>query len=600
MPSSCELARQVLAGLVDVALALLALLGHEPLDLLVLARVQGREREVLELPLDRVDAEAVGDRRVDVERLARLVHLLLLGHRLDRAHVVQAVGELDQDDPDVGGHRDHHLAVVLGLRLVAGLEGDAGQLGDAVDEPGDLLAEALAHLLDRRRGVLDGVVQQRRAQRLGVQAHARADRATPTGCTMKSSPDLRRWSAWCSQANTNASWTRRGRSRRPSPRRARRRSRTAEQLPLARAAISAAPRPASCRARRPPRRRPPARPRPCRRARAPARRDRTALRRTAPPGRARSRGPRQRGGRRGRAGAGRRRSARRAGRMPRCCARTPCRCRRPGRSSPPGDGGARPGARRRFRSRPDASPPPPARSRRARPAGRSALRPRSGCASPRACARRWPGPAPGDLPGARGVIGEDQLEPGVGAVHAPRRVQPRREREADGALVDLAGVHPETAISARRPGLACSPARAGRGARACGSPPRSGTTSAIVASATRSRSRSSSQRASIARARLAHRRRRRRPLTAPARACRRPPSRTAPGRDSRTAAGCTIGASRQHAVGARRVVVGDHHLHAQRPGPRHLLDGGDRAVDRQQQPRAARRPAAARCRAFSP
>ena len=28
--------------------------------------------------------------------------------------------------------------------------------------------------------------------------------ATPTGWMMKSSPDLRRWSAWCSQANTNA------------------------------------------------------------------------------------------------------------------------------------------------------------------------------------------------------------------------------------------------------------------------------------------------------------------------------------------------------------------------------------------------------------
>jgi len=27
-----------------------------------------------------------------------LVDLLLLGHRIDRAHVVQAIGELDQDD----------------------------------------------------------------------------------------------------------------------------------------------------------------------------------------------------------------------------------------------------------------------------------------------------------------------------------------------------------------------------------------------------------------------------------------------------------------------------------------------------------------------
>ena len=170
-----KLARQVLAGLVDVALALVALLGDEPLDLLVLARVQRREREVLELPLDRVDAQAVGERRVDLERLPRLLHLLLLGHRVDRAHVVQAVGELDQDDPHVGGHRDHHLAVVLCLRLVVGLEGDARQLGHAVDHARDLLAEALAHLLDRRRGVLDGVVQQRRAQRLGVQAHTRAD-----------------------------------------------------------------------------------------------------------------------------------------------------------------------------------------------------------------------------------------------------------------------------------------------------------------------------------------------------------------------------------------------------------------------------------------
>jgi hypothetical protein len=91
------------------------------------------------------------------------------------AHVVQAIGELDQDHPHVGGHRDHHLAVVLRLRLVARGEGDPGQLCHAVDDLRDLLAEARAHLLDRSGGVLDRVVQQRRAQRLGIQAHARAD-----------------------------------------------------------------------------------------------------------------------------------------------------------------------------------------------------------------------------------------------------------------------------------------------------------------------------------------------------------------------------------------------------------------------------------------
>src|ERR1700760_421357 len=84
----CELAREVFAGLVDIALAIVALRRDEALDLLVLARVKRREREILELPLQRVDTEAVSKRRVDVERLARLLHLLLLRHRLDRAHVV--------------------------------------------------------------------------------------------------------------------------------------------------------------------------------------------------------------------------------------------------------------------------------------------------------------------------------------------------------------------------------------------------------------------------------------------------------------------------------------------------------------------------------
>jgi hypothetical protein len=64
------------------------------------------------------------------------------------AEIVQAVGELDQDHADVRRHRDDHLAVVLGLRLVARLERQPRQLGDAVDERGDLLAERRRDLLE--------------------------------------------------------------------------------------------------------------------------------------------------------------------------------------------------------------------------------------------------------------------------------------------------------------------------------------------------------------------------------------------------------------------------------------------------------------------
>ena len=114
-----------------------------------------------------------------------------LGMRRDRAHVVQPVGELDQDDPDVRGHRDHHLAVVLGLRLVAGLEGQPGQLGDAVDEAGDLLAERLAAPPRARPMVSSTVSCSSAAHSVSVSSRIPAQiLATPTGWMMKSSPDL--------------------------------------------------------------------------------------------------------------------------------------------------------------------------------------------------------------------------------------------------------------------------------------------------------------------------------------------------------------------------------------------------------------------------
>jgi hypothetical protein len=59
--------------------------------------------------------------------------------------------------------------------LVAALEGDPGELGDAVDETGDRLPEQLRDLLETRARVLDGVVQQRRAQGLRVEPQAGAD-----------------------------------------------------------------------------------------------------------------------------------------------------------------------------------------------------------------------------------------------------------------------------------------------------------------------------------------------------------------------------------------------------------------------------------------
>ncbi len=78
---------------------------------------------------------------------------------------MEAVGELDQDDALVLRHREHHLAVVLGLRLLAALEVDPRQLRDALDELADLVADLGAHVLDGRLRVLDDVVEKRGGER---------------------------------------------------------------------------------------------------------------------------------------------------------------------------------------------------------------------------------------------------------------------------------------------------------------------------------------------------------------------------------------------------------------------------------------------------
>jgi len=79
---------------------------------------------------------------------------------VERAHVVQAVGELDQNDPDVTRHRDDHLAEILRLLFLTALEGDLRDLGHPIHELRDFGAEICLHFRERRAGVLDHVVQQ--------------------------------------------------------------------------------------------------------------------------------------------------------------------------------------------------------------------------------------------------------------------------------------------------------------------------------------------------------------------------------------------------------------------------------------------------------
>ncbi len=80
------------------------------------------EGQILELLAHLMHAHAAGKRRVDVERLLRGAPARLRRPMRQRAHIVQPVGELDQEHADVVGDGEQKLAQVLGLLRLLGDE----------------------------------------------------------------------------------------------------------------------------------------------------------------------------------------------------------------------------------------------------------------------------------------------------------------------------------------------------------------------------------------------------------------------------------------------------------------------------------------------
>ena len=146
----------------DEALAALAPGVEELGQLAEAVGLEGLEGQVLELPLHLPDPEPLGQGGVDLHRLAGDALLLVGRQGRQRAHVVEPVGELDEDDPDVLGHGQEHLPDVLGLLLLVGMGAELGQLGHAVDQVGDLRSEALLDVGQVELGVLGDVVEQGR------------------------------------------------------------------------------------------------------------------------------------------------------------------------------------------------------------------------------------------------------------------------------------------------------------------------------------------------------------------------------------------------------------------------------------------------------
>ena len=165
--------------LLDLADQVLVAVGEriEPAaDHLVGLRIELAERQVVELLAHRMHAHAAGERRVDFQRLLGDAPARLDRHVVERAHVVQPVGELDQQHAHVGGDRQQQLAQVFRLLGFLGDEVELFQLGQAVDQRADVGPEQAVDLGARGRGILDGVVQKRRSDGGVVELEVGEDR----------------------------------------------------------------------------------------------------------------------------------------------------------------------------------------------------------------------------------------------------------------------------------------------------------------------------------------------------------------------------------------------------------------------------------------
>ena len=133
-------------------------------------RLELGERQRLKFGLDRIHADALGERGVDLHRLAGdALAPLRVADEMQGAHVVQAVREFHQQHADVPAHGQDEFAEVLRLFGAVRLQFEPGQLGHAVDQAGDFLAEAGFDFLEFGGRVLDHVVQQRGGDRRYIQ-----------------------------------------------------------------------------------------------------------------------------------------------------------------------------------------------------------------------------------------------------------------------------------------------------------------------------------------------------------------------------------------------------------------------------------------------
>ena len=154
----------------EALLPVAALGSNLLLDLAEGFRFENFEGQVFQFPLQAADAEAVGERAIDLAGFAGDALLFFRLEGADRAHVVQPVGQLHQHHPDVAGHGQEHATQVFRLGFGAVGEMDAAELGHPLHQGPHLSTKVLLNLVGGDVGVLDHVMEKTSGNHAGAGA----------------------------------------------------------------------------------------------------------------------------------------------------------------------------------------------------------------------------------------------------------------------------------------------------------------------------------------------------------------------------------------------------------------------------------------------
>ena len=187
-PGGSELGAQALAGLAHGLFAMRARLVELARDVRVVGWLQKAKRQILQLPLDLPDAQAIGQRREHLLGFQRQRGRARLLGRGVPAQRLQARRQAQQHHAQVARESQQHLAHPLGLLLAAlGLDGGLArralhrdQLARVLDQAGVGVAERIAHDFFRTLQKVGGVDQVRG----GAQRRHRTDRLQDAGHTV--------------------------------------------------------------------------------------------------------------------------------------------------------------------------------------------------------------------------------------------------------------------------------------------------------------------------------------------------------------------------------------------------------------------------------